>query len=237
MLFLLVGAWLSLLHQLAYSQQTWTVGTGTPLSCTEAAFTNALNSAADGDIIDFDCGAATCNDITINLSQSFWIDKSITIDGAVTTGSSYRIILDGGHNHRQFILSDTNTFWSISAHDDEPPYSEYTFTLRNIILQNGGVGINDLRMNSRPGWGTPSPTEYTYKGDGGCLYIASNGTAILNNVAFKGCQTIGTPTNIYNQPLDTQYRGGAIFVANWGTLYIDGCTFCSKFVILSPQQL
>ncbi len=219
---------LIVLLDITYCQQTWTVGSGTPASCTEVAFTNALSTATTGDTINFDCGAVTCNDITISLSQSIWIDKSITIDGAITTGSQYRVILDGGHNHRQFILANTDTYWGIFAVDVSS--ATYTLTLKNLILQNGGIAVNDLRMNARlSGWGgPPDPSTYTYKGDGGCIYIANNGTAILNNVAFTGCQSIGTEV-LATEPLDTRYRGGAIFVGDSANLYTDGCTFCSKF--------
>jgi hypothetical protein len=74
-----------------------TVGTGTPASCTEAAFETALTTAADGDTIIFDCGGGA---VTIPVTEAAPTDlsgipaisKNLTIDGAGL------ITFDGGYN-------------------------------------------------------------------------------------------------------------------------------------------
>ena len=85
---------------------------GTISSCTEQAFVSILNTYDESDIINFNCAPSSyCNSITIYLTQTFWISKNVTIDGAIHPGSKYKIILDGEAIHRQFIIADTNTTW------------------------------------------------------------------------------------------------------------------------------
>lgn len=63
-----------------------TVGSGTPASCTEAAFDTALAQLAGGGTLDFDCGA---DPHTIAITA-----RKTLPDGAVLDGAN-RIVLDG----------------------------------------------------------------------------------------------------------------------------------------------
>ena len=142
-----------------------TIGDGTPSSCTESDFTAAINSYNENDIIQFNCSVNTyCDPIIIYLTQSYWIDKSVFINGAIYPGSNNKIILDGVSNtHRQFIVSNKDTFYGFNGQN-------INLTLANIILQNGGVGNNNLSMNCRDDWNSdPIPDCYVYKGFGGCI--------------------------------------------------------------------
>ena len=89
------------------------VGTGTPASCTEAAFNTAL-ATVQGSVsgtITFNCGGAA----TILFSGSKIItNANVTIDGVNT------ITLNGGNTVRHFYV-DSNA----------------TLTVKNIILKNG----------------------------------------------------------------------------------------------------
>ena len=112
---------------------------------------------------------------------------------------------------------------------------DITFTLKNMILLNGGVVNNSLRMNCRPGWGIPIDDCYIYKGEGGCIYAGWYTTVYLNNVDFIECKSIGIPQNISNSPLDTRYRGGAIYSGGSTQIHAINCTFCSKLSLLYPK--
>lgn len=65
------------------------VGSGTPASCTEAAFQTALNIVDEGGTIEFNCGASPH---TIVFTTTKRLLKSLTIDG----GSRDLITLSGG---------------------------------------------------------------------------------------------------------------------------------------------
>ena len=89
------------------------VGTGTPASCTEAAFDSALTTAGSGGgTITFNCGSGT-HTITFSTSKTVNLGN-VTIDG----GNS--IILAGSSTVRQFFVG-----------------GGVTFTLKNITLRDG----------------------------------------------------------------------------------------------------
>ena len=74
------------------------VGTGTPASCTEAAFDAALATvqAASGGTVTFDCGGAAT--IVITAQKTISANGALTIDGAKT------ITLTGNNATRPFLV-------------------------------------------------------------------------------------------------------------------------------------
>ena len=71
------------------------VGTGTPASCTEAAFDAALLAASiGGGTITFNCGPATA-------TIPFTLVKIVNLGNVIIDGGN-RIILNAGNNDRHF---------------------------------------------------------------------------------------------------------------------------------------
>lgn len=104
--------WLAVWQRPLYAADA-VVGTGTAVSCTEAAFNTALSTvqSSGSGIITFNCGGAT----TIIFTAS----KIIT-NAAVTINGGDSITLSGGNTIRPFYV-DSNA----------------TLTLQNITLTNG----------------------------------------------------------------------------------------------------
>lgn len=93
------------------------VGTGSPASCTEAAFDTALVAAGNGGgVITFNCGPA------VHTIQ-FTVSKTVNL-GNVTINGGGRIVLDAGPNERHFFAGPV------------------TFRLQNITLQGGDSLVN-----------------------------------------------------------------------------------------------
>lgn len=90
------------------------VGTGTPESCTEAAFSQAITA---GGIIVFDCGAAPAT-ITLKSAQNIKSDTVVDGGGLVT--------LSGGKTNRIFNM-DTKNFEATSP----------TLTVQRLTLRDG----------------------------------------------------------------------------------------------------
>ena len=86
------------------------VGTGTPASCTEAAFNLALSG---GGAVTFNCGGGP---VTIPITSTRTIGLTTTIDG---TGQ--QVTLDGGGTTRLFVTVYT--------------FSQFSITLRNLTIR------------------------------------------------------------------------------------------------------
>jgi len=121
------------------------VGTGTPDSCTAAAFVQA---ASNGGVVVFDCGAAP---VTITLTQTVNLptDKDTVIDGGGL------VTLDGGDSV-QMLRWDHQDFRT----------NTNTLTLQRITLQNGRAPATDYTDDPQDGcaWGYRD-------GQGGALYV------------------------------------------------------------------
>ena len=183
------------------------VGSGTPASCDEAAFTARLGG---GGSITFNCGGPK----TILVVNEKPITQSTTIDGAG------QITLTGGLVTRLFKVS-----------------AGVTLTLRNIVLDSfyrpgasGGAIVNDgvLVMDNStiqfsqtdvnhvggaifsngPVFISNSTLRKNSAGSGGALYIQNNARAQITNSRFEDNRTL----NI------TSGYGGAIWVNASGTL-------------------
>ncbi len=96
------------------------VGTGSAVSCTEAAFNTALATAQTngGGTITFDCGGPA--------TIIFTTTKTISNSNTVIVDGGHQITLDGNDTRRHFRV-----------------VSEATLDLRNITLQNGRIVDDD----------------------------------------------------------------------------------------------
>jgi hypothetical protein len=94
----------------ALAQSAGVVGNGSPASCTEVAFNQALSGFGT---ITFDCGGP----VVIPITSSKMLSATTTIDG---TGQ--QITLDGGYATRLF--------------ESTYEFSSYTLTFRNLTLRN-----------------------------------------------------------------------------------------------------
>jgi uncharacterized repeat protein (TIGR01451 family) len=88
------------------------VGTGTPVSCTEAALDQALSG---GGTVTFNCGGGP---VAIPITTTKLINLTATIDGA-----GQQVALDGGGTTRLFLTQYT--------------FSQFSLTLRNLTIRNG----------------------------------------------------------------------------------------------------
>jgi hypothetical protein len=196
------------------------VGTGTPQSCTEAAFVARL---AGGGTVTFNCGGAP---VVIPITSTRTLTASTTIDG---TGQA--ITLDGG--------GTTRLFQTVFG------FSPLTITLRNLTLANGratdfGAAIR-LAFQDPPNWTSLNLLGVTFVSNvctasgndvgGGALYAqggwihiqgstfignrGGNGGAIGNLQAVFLIQDSTFVANSTN-PRTAPFAGGG------GAIYIDG---------------
>jgi cysteine-rich repeat protein len=192
------------------------VGTGTPGSCTEAAFDAALTS---GRTVAFHCGAAP---VTITLTHQNDIASDVTIDGGGL------ITLDGNHAVRAFSVGPGGTL-----------------SVRNLTIANGNGGDNNNDSHGGGivnSYGTVSVTNTTFSGNsayrgGGILTL--DGTVTVTNSTFRDNSAVyrdanGAGAGIYNvrgtlTVTDSTFSsnsadwGGGIY--NGGTLTVTNSTF------------
>jgi hypothetical protein len=148
------------------SNPTTVVGSGTPASCTGAAFVSAV---ANGGVITFDCGPDPTT-ITLTTTAKVFNDKGpkIVIDGA------NKITLSGDDKTR-ILYQDTcdqAQVWTSSHCDDQP---DPELTVQNITFEHG------------------SSKGQTYDGGGGGAIFARGGRLkILNSRFFNNsCDDTG----------------------------------------------
>lgn len=189
------------------------VGTGTPASCTEAAFDSALATAsAGGGTISFNCGPAVA---TVPLTLAKIVNLgNVTIDGAD------RIILNAGNNDRHFFVGSGITFRleNITLRDGNSlvgggaiEASGATVILDSVQLINNYSSVSGGAIYCYDGDLTirDSLLENNASGTGGAIY--NDGcAATINNSSFIG-----------NEALDNTGRGGAIANMPLGTLTLN----------------
>lgn len=178
------------------------VGNGTPASCTEVAFDDALLSAGNGGgTITFNCGI---NETTINLTTAkFLFLGNITING------NDRIILNINNIDRHFFVGGgiTLQLQNITLRDGYSlvgggaiEASGADVVLENVQLLNNYSSISGGAIYCYDGTLTISNTLFENNASG-------TGGAIFND----GCTvTITNTTFLNNQALDTFGRGGGI---------------------------
>ena len=219
------------------------VGNGTPASCTEAVFANALLVAGNGGgTVTFDCGPAVK---TITLTSTKFMNM-----GDVTINGEDRIILNANNIDRHFFVGNG-----------------ITFELQAITLRDGSSGVGGGAIEASGATvvldGVQLLNNYASV-SGGAIYCY-DGTLIIQNSWFEnnsaatggalfndGC-VVGVHNSTFqgNQALDTFGRGGAmenaplgimtvthtllqansapdgggLFVASGATAVLDGVTF------------
>jgi hypothetical protein len=188
--------------------------------CDEANLTNAINSAAPGDTIQFNCAGGNSD---IVLSNTLRITKNLTIDG-----TDQHVILDGGSKVRVLIVEQ-------SAH----------LTLQNIIVAKGKSDTPGLVMTPGGGLynngGTVTITNSTfsnnvaYRSSGGGITNFLGTITINNSTISSNSSTGGSAGGIENRGImninnstiaNNSVRGGiGGGIANWGgTLTITNST-------------
>lgn len=208
------------------------VGTGTPASCTDAAFTSAVNG---GGTVTFNCGGGP---VTIPITSEKTISLTTTIDG---TGQ--QITLDGGGANRLFVTVYT--------------FSQFSITLRNLTIRNfhaadfGGAIRLYFQEADRPTMLTIQNVTFANnvcdaRGNdvgGGAIYAVS-GILDVSNSVFTGNRggnggaigqiqvqfTIAETAFVGNS---TNPRDGAGNGGHGGAIYIDGSNLGALAILRS----
>ncbi len=209
------------------------VGDGTPASCTESAFEEAV---AAGGVVTFNCGAAPYR---LVLSST----KSITQDTVIDGGNL--VTLDGGGQVRQLLLNNGNF-------DATTP----TLTLQNVTFANGH-GTDNAGTGAPTGGGAI----YRYGGTlnvinsqfinnvgpasgqdsaGGAIYSVGVGTTTIVGSTFNGNQSsdggalgnLGASIDLVNDTITgnqaTGSGGNPGDGGNGGGIYMDGAHISIK---------
>jgi fibronectin type 3 domain-containing protein len=209
------------------------VGNGTPASCTESAFEEAI---AAGGIVTFNCGPSPYR---LVLSST----KSITRDTVIDGGNL--VTLDGGGKVRQLLLNNGNF-------DATTP----TLTLQNVTLSNGH-GTDNAGTGAPTGGGAI----YRYGGTlnvinsqfinnvgpasgqdsaGGAIYSVGVGTTTVVGSIFNGNQSsdggalgnLGASVDLVNDTIQgnqaTGSGGNPGNGGNGGGVYMDGANIRIK---------
>jgi fibronectin type 3 domain-containing protein len=209
------------------------VGNGTPASCTESAFEQAI---AAGGVVTFNCGPSPYR---LVLSST----KSITQDTVIDGGNL--VTLDGGGQVRQLLLNTGNF-------DATTP----TLTLQNVTLANGH-GTDNADTGAPTGGGAI----YRYGGTlnvinsqfinnvgpasgqdsaGGAIYSVGVGTTTVVGSTFKGNQSsdggalgnLGASVDLVNDTIQgnqaTGSGGNPGNGGNGGGVYMDGAHISIK---------
>jgi fibronectin type 3 domain-containing protein len=209
------------------------VGDGTPASCTESAFEEAI---AAGGVVTFNCGPSPYR---LVLSST----KSITHDTVIDGGNL--VTLDGGGQVRQLLLN-TGNFVATTP----------TLTLQNVTLANGH-GTDNAGTGAPTGGGAI----YRYGGTlnvinsqfinnvgpasgqdsaGGAIYSVGAGTTTVVGSTFKGNQSsdggalgnLGASVALVNDTIQgnqaTGSGGNPGNGGNGGGVYMDGANISIK---------
>jgi hypothetical protein len=110
------------------------VGTGTPASCSSAAFVSAV---AAGGVITFDCGP---DPVTITLEETAKVFNNTGPDIVIDGGG--RITLSGGGNHRILYMNtcDQAQVWTTPNCDDQ---DHPRLSVQNITFVDGNASGED----------------------------------------------------------------------------------------------
>jgi predicted outer membrane repeat protein len=184
------------------------VGSGTPVSCTEAAFDSALASvqSSGGGTLTFSCGVTPH---TITFSAYKQIDSAVTIDGGGM------VTLDGGNSAPFFQV-----------------FFGHSLTLRNISLARGGSpGIAPLEnFGSLTLTGVEVRDHNTSLSpvlNSGTLVIS--GSSFTNNRVLSGAQSGGALTSTAGTVSISRSTFSANQAANrGGAIYTEGGTLVAE---------
>jgi len=165
------------------------VGTGTPQSCTEAAFAAALAKRS----VIFNCGA---DPVTITLTSEKMITADTTIDGGG------RITLSGGGEVRIFgVIGGTGLdLWNLTIADGNGAIENGgTATLTNCTLSGNSASADADRWSGGGGI-----YNYVYVCLPGSCYGGSGGTLTLRNTLVATSPSGGDCTG--QAPIDASHN-------------------------------
>ncbi|NTX66189.1 hypothetical protein HUA74_36580 [Myxococcus sp. CA051A] len=170
------------------SRPTTVVGTGTPASCTSAAFVEAV---ARGGVITFDCGPEPVT-ITLDRTAKVFNDKGpeIVIDGKGL------VTLSGAGRHRILYMNtcDQKQVWTTShcQNQDHP-----RLTLQNLTFVDAS-----------------SKSESEFDG-GGAVWGRGGRVKVINSRFFNNaCADVGPDVGGGALRVFSQYEGRPVYVVN-----------------------
>ncbi|RKH32974.1 hypothetical protein [Corallococcus sicarius] len=170
------------------SRPTTVVGTGTPASCTGAAFIDAV---AKGGVITFDCGPEPVT-LTLDRTAKVFNDKGpdIVIDGKGL------VTLSGGGKHRILYMNtcDQKQVWTTShcQNQDHP-----RLTLQNLTFVDAS---------------SKSETEFD---GGGAVWVRGGRVKVINSRFFNNaCADVGPDVGGGALRVFSQYDGKPVYVIN-----------------------
>jgi len=170
------------------SKPTTVVGTGTPASCTSAAFIDAV---ARGGVITFDCGPEPVT-ITLDRTAKVFNDKGpdIVIDGKGL------VTLSGAGRHRILYMNtcDQKQVWTTSHCDNQ---DHPRLTLQNLTFVDAS-----------------SKTESEFDG-GGAVWVRGGRVKVINSRFFNNaCADVGPDVGGGALRVFSQYNNLPVFVVN-----------------------
>jgi hypothetical protein len=227
----------------ARAAETIVVGDGTPESCTEDAFVQAMADVPAGGAITFNCGP---NPVTIWTGAEYVIDKDLTIDGGGL------VTLTGGSGYLYFLIPSAVTVNFLNftitegGSECEGAISNYAgiLTLRHVTvsgnstghgcngggISNGGtLTIEDsIITGNRAGcWGYVQNCGSTGGIDNyGSLYMANS--TVSNNWAAAG---VGGIWNSGMATIENSTISGNSTLGSGGGIYNDGTLFLQNTTI------
>jgi hypothetical protein len=169
------------------SSPTSVVGTGTPESCTSAAFVAAV---AAGGIITFDCGPDPVT-ITLDETAKVFNDKGVGADQRIVIDGGNLVTLSGGGQHRILYQNtcDQNQVWTSShCQDQDTP----KLTVQNLTFVDGNAKGADI------------------EGSGGAVFVRGGVFKIVNCRFFNnvcddtGPDVGGAAVRVLSQPTGTE---------------------------------
>ncbi|WP_163868777.1 hypothetical protein [Myxococcus eversor] len=170
------------------SRPTTVVGTGTPASCTSAAFVDAV---ARGGVITFDCGPEPVT-LTLDRTAKVFNDKGpdIVIDGKGL------VTLSGAGRHRILYMNtcDQKQVWTTSHCDNQ---DHPRLTLQNLTFVDAS-----------------SKTESEFDG-GGAVWVRGGRVKVINSRFFNNaCADVGPDVGGGALRVFSQYNNLPVFVVN-----------------------
>ena len=155
------------------SARNQVVGCGVPESCTETDFAAAMEVAAGGQTVTFNCGEAG-HKYSIPLHSPIEVDGNPTVDGGMSAAGTGGVSLSGSNLGRLFTVRSSGTL-----------------TLRNLSLQSGAAHRSDLQQDMQGGgavwvqsYGQLVASHVTYYANsadtGGAVWVSAGGAATFD---------------------------------------------------------
>lgn len=209
------------------SNPTTVVGNGTPSSCTEAAFTDAV---AKGGTITFNCGSSP---YTLTLTSTKTITSDTVIDGGnivtLSGGNSTRILSINSFYDKATPSLTVQNLTLANGHTTDVPNTTSTTQGGAAIYRSGGtLTVINSKFTNNVGPVTGQDVA------GGAIYSVGGGTTTISGSVFQGNQasnggaigSLGSALTIINSEVSgnkaTGNGGNPGNGGNGGGIYIDG---------------